>query len=107
MIWSSRLFMTKGGGGTPAPWEPIQNLIIEGPYRYFRNPMLAGVILFLIAQALIFQSVPIFLWALGFAALNTVYFAFYEEPQLEKRYGKPYAEYKENVPRWLPRLSPY
>ncbi len=107
MIWTMRLFMTKGGGGTPAPWEPIKNLIIEGPYRYLRNPMLSGVILFLIAEALILQSVPVLLWALFFLALNTVYFALSEEPQLEKRYGTPYVEYKKNVPRWLPRLSPY
>ena len=107
MIWSSRLFVTRGGGGTPAPWEPISNLIILGPYRYLRNPMLSGVIFFLIAEAFIFQSWPIFLWAVFFFALNTVYFAKFEEPQLERRYGAPYVEYKRNVPRWLPRTSAY
>ena len=41
-----RLFIQNGGGGTPAPWDPVQNLIIKGPYRYVRNPMLIGVIFF-------------------------------------------------------------
>lgn len=31
MVWTMRLFATRGGGGTPAPWEPIRNLIILGP----------------------------------------------------------------------------
>ncbi len=107
MIWSMRLFMTKGGGGTPAPWEPINNLIILGPYQYVRNPMLSGVIFFLIAEAFFFQSWPIFGWAVFFFVLNTVYFARFEEPQLEQRYGAPYVQYKQNVPRWLPRTTAY
>jgi protein-S-isoprenylcysteine O-methyltransferase Ste14 len=105
--WTMQLFQQKGGGGTPAPWEPVKNLIIAGPYRYVRNPMLLGVILLLIAEALWLQSLPILLWMIAFVVLNTVYFALSEEPQLEKRFGKAYTDYKTNVPRWLPRLSPY
>jgi protein-S-isoprenylcysteine O-methyltransferase Ste14 len=107
MIWTMRLFTLKGGGGTPAPWQPISNFIVLGPYRHVRNPMLTGVILFLIAEAILFRSVPIFLWALFFFVLNTVYFALSEEPQLEKRFGRAYTEYKREVPRWIPRLTPY
>jgi len=107
MCWTMKLFTTKGGGGTPAPWQPIKNLIIEGPYRYVRNPMLVGVNLFLTAEAILLQSIPILLWMIAFVALNTVYFALSEEHELEKRFGKPYADYKQNVPRWIPRLSPY
>ena len=56
MIWTVTLFATKGGGGTPAPWEPIRNFIVVGPYRYVRNPMLLGVNLFLFAEAALLQS---------------------------------------------------
>jgi len=107
MIWTMRLFTLKGGGGTPAPWEPIRNFIVLGPYRYVRNPMLTGVILFLIAEAILFRSIPVFLWALFFFVLNTIYFVLSEEPQLEKRFGRAYTEYKHDVPRWIPRLTPY
>ena len=106
MIWTMRLFVIYGGGGTPAPWEPIRKFIVRGPYRYVRNPMLIGVILMLVAETLLLQSIPIFLWMVAFVLLNTIYFAFSEEPQLEKRYGEAYRDYKHNVPRWLPRLSP-
>jgi hypothetical protein len=37
MVWTMRLFATKGGGGTPAPWQPVENFIVLGPYRHVRN----------------------------------------------------------------------
>jgi protein-S-isoprenylcysteine O-methyltransferase Ste14 len=107
MVWTMRLFATKGGGGTPAPWQPIRNFIVAGPYRHVRNPMLIGVNLFLVAQAFLLQSWPLFIWMAAFVLINTVYFALSEEPQLQKRFGEAYADYKRNVPRWLPRLTPW
>lgn len=107
MVWTMRLFAEKGGGGTPAPWEPIRNLIVQGPYRYMRNPMLTGVILTLAAEAVLLWSLPIGLWMLLFFVANTAYFALFEEPGLEKRFGDPYRAYKAEVPRWLPRRTPY
>jgi protein-S-isoprenylcysteine O-methyltransferase Ste14 len=107
MAWTMRLFAVDGGGGTPAPWEPIRNFIVLGPYRFVRNPMLIGVNLFLVAEALLLRSIPIFLWMIAFAILNTIYFALSEEPQLEKRFGDAYKDYEHNVPRWIPRFSPY
>lgn len=107
MVWTMRLFAVNGGGGTPAPWEPIKNFIALGPYRYVRNPMLIGVNLFLIAEAIVLHSIPIFGWMVAFVIVNTIYFMRSEEPQLEIRFGQAYATYKRNVPRWLPRLTPY
>ena len=107
MVWTMRLFATKGGGGTPAPWQPVKNFIVAGPYLYVRNPMLIGVNLFLTAEALLLHSWPIFIWMVAFVVINTAYFAFSEEPQLQKRFGGAYADYKRNVPRWLPRLTPW
>jgi protein-S-isoprenylcysteine O-methyltransferase Ste14 len=107
MAWTVRLYAIQGGGGTPAPWQPIRNFIVLGPYRHVRNPMLIGVILFLIAEAVLLQSIPIFLWMVAFVIINNFYFAFFEEPQLEKRFGQAYLDYNRNVPRWIPRLSPY
>ncbi len=106
-IWTVRLFAVAGGGGTPAPWEPIKNFLILGPYRYMRNPMLTGASLILVAEALLLRSTPVLLWMIAFVVLNTIYFAIWEEPQLEKRFGDAYREYKRDVPRWIPRSSPY
>ena len=92
------------GNGTPAPWDPPQNLIIRGPYRHVRNPMISGVVFLLIAEALCFRSIPIGVWAAVFFLGNSIYFPMVEEKGLEKRFGDTYLRYKANVPRWIPRL---
>ena len=51
VIWTMRLFAAVGKG-TPAPWDPIDKLIVTGPYAYVRNPMLSGVFCILFAEAL-------------------------------------------------------
>ena len=107
MVWAMRLFISEGGGGTPAPWQPVKNFIVRGPYRYVRNPMLIGVSLVLSAEAILLQSFPILVWMIVFIIINTFYFAYSEEPELEKRFGQSYVNYKRKVPRWIPRLTPY
>jgi protein-S-isoprenylcysteine O-methyltransferase Ste14 len=107
MIWSVRVYRTHGGDGTPAPWDPIENFVATGPYLYVRNPMLIGVILFQGAEAALLQSWPVFIWMLVFIVMNMIYFPLSEEPGLEKRFGETYRDYKLNVPRWIPRLTPW
>ncbi len=92
------------GEGTLAPWDPPRNLVVEGPYRYVRNPMISGVILTLFAEALLLRSVPHTIWALAFLGLNLVYLPLLEEPQLEARFGEAYRRYKMHVPGLIPRL---
>jgi protein-S-isoprenylcysteine O-methyltransferase Ste14 len=104
--WSITLFV-QVGEGTPAPWEPPQKLVIRGPYRYVRNPMISGALFILLAEALLFRSWPIATWMAIFFALNTAYFSLSEEKGLEKRFGDDYRAYKAQVPRWIPRLRPW
>ena len=107
MRWSVSIYRTEGGDGPPAPWDPISNFVASGPYQYVRNPMLIGVILFQGAEAAYLQSWPVFIWMLVFIITNMFYFPLSEEPGLEKRFGETYVRYKENVPRWIPRLTPW
>ncbi len=95
------------GNGTPAPWDPPKKLVIRGPYRHVRNPMITGALLILLAEALLFQSWPLSVWMAVFFIGNTVYFRFIEEKGLEKRFGDDYRKYKARVPRWVPRLQPW
>jgi protein-S-isoprenylcysteine O-methyltransferase Ste14 len=95
------------GQGTLAPWEPTQKLIIEGPYRYCRNPMISGVFFMITGEGLMLFSSTILAWAVGFFIINTVYFIFVEERSMMQRFGSDYLKYKKNVPRWLPRLRPF
>jgi protein-S-isoprenylcysteine O-methyltransferase Ste14 len=91
------------GKGTLAPWTPTKYLVIKGPYGYLRNPMISGVVCLLLAESFFFQSAYIFLWAVSFFLINHIYFIFFEERILGKKFGENYLEYKKNVPRWLPK----
>jgi protein-S-isoprenylcysteine O-methyltransferase Ste14 len=106
-VISARFFAKKGDGGTPAPWDPINNLIISGPYRYVRNPMLIGVNIVLFSESLFFKSFPLFIYSCLFFLGNIIYFRTSEEPTLIQRYGSEYRAYLEHVPRWIPRIKPY
>ena len=106
LVATSRLFVVQGKG-TPAPWDPPKNLVVAGPYCYVRNPMLAGVVLFLAAEALMLRSWLIAAWTCVFFAMATTFFLISEEPGLVRRFGEAYRTYKANVPRWLHRLSPW
>ena len=101
-----RLFITVGKG-TLAPWEPPQKLVVEGIYRYVRNPMISGVLVVLLGEAILFGSIAVFIWCVLFFVENSLYFKLVEEPGLVKRFGRDYIEYRRNVPGWLPRFTPW
>ena len=75
-----------------------------GPYRYVRNPMISGVAVMLLGEALFHGSWVIGIWFGVFVYINHVYCILSEEPGLEKRFGESYRAYKKEVPRWIPRL---
>jgi protein-S-isoprenylcysteine O-methyltransferase Ste14 len=105
-IWTCRLFVTVGQG-TPAPWDPPNKLVVHGPYRHVRNPMITSVLLMLAGEAVFFRSWVLAGWLLVFFLANAIYFPLSEEKALERRFGDQYRLYKANVPRWLPRLRPW
>lgn len=95
------------GRGTLAPWDPPKELVVRGMYSYVRNPMISGVLIIILGESLVFNSDGIFYWCIIFFIINMFNFVFIEEPRLAKRFGNRYTIYKENVPRWIPRSSPW
>ena len=106
MVATIRLFVTVGKG-TLAPWEPTQRLVVQGVYRHVRNPMISGVILVLLGESVLTASLPLFCWFLVVVVVNAIYIPLSEEPGLVKRFGEEYLTYKRNVPRWVPRWTPW
>lgn len=93
------------GKGTLAPWDPTRKLVIRGPYRHMRNPMISGVLAVLLGESLFFASLSL-LGFFGFATLlNMIYIPLSEEPGLIKRYGQEYLTYCQHVRRWIPRIK--
>ena len=105
-VYTVFLFKTLGNG-TLAPWEPTKKLIVEGPYRYCRNPMITGVFSMILGEGLMLYSANILAWAVAFFIINTLYFIFVEERSMMQRFGSDYLKYKKNVPRWGLRLTPF
>lgn len=100
-VWTMLLFH-KIGKGTLAPWAATTHLVVEGPFKYTRNPMIIGVLAILTAEALILNTIYVFYWMVIFFLINCIYFKLFEEKQLEKKFGEEYLTYKKNVPMWLP-----
>jgi protein-S-isoprenylcysteine O-methyltransferase Ste14 len=106
LVGTIKLFAS-AGGGTLAPWDPTNRLVVRGPYRYARNPMISGVLFIVLGEAALAASVPLLVWFGAVLAVNAVYLPFVEERGLSRRFGDDYEAYKANVPRWLPRIRPW
>jgi protein-S-isoprenylcysteine O-methyltransferase Ste14 len=103
--WSLYYFWSRGRG-TLAPWDPPRAFVVDGPYRYVRNPMISGVLFILIGEAGVLRSASHLAWAAVFSLINAIYIPLFEEPMLEARFGDPYRHYTRTVRRFLPRLRP-
>jgi|HubBroStandDraft_5_1064220.scaffolds.fasta_scaffold00248_9 protein-S-isoprenylcysteine O-methyltransferase Ste14 len=95
------------GVGTPAPVFPTKHLVVKGFYRFVRNPMYAAVVAVILGQALLFGDVRVFEYALFAWLVAHLFVLTYEEPTLRKTFGAKYESFRANVPRWIPRLTPW
>ena len=94
------------GKGTPILFTPTKELIVTGLYRFVRNPFYIAAVLFVAGEAILFQSLGIFIYCL------IMFGHFYvlvpmEEALLAEKFGVTYKQYCKSVPRWIPRLTPY
>ena len=95
----------KIGRGTPVPAAPTMKLIKEGPYRYSRNPMALGTIIYYFGLSLILNSPSMIILVILFMLLLLSYIKLWEEKELEARFGDEYLEYKRTTPFLIPLLS--
>ena len=102
-VFSAVAWQLIRGKGTPVPIVPTKHFLQNGPYRYVRNPMMLGFFLYLFGWVFLFNCLA----ALGAAALMVVLLLmeikFIEEPELTKRFGDAYREYKKVTPFIFPK----
>lgn len=91
------------GKGTPAPFDAPRRLVIQGPYRFVRNPMYIGAGLAMAGAALFYQSLALFGYIAVFFLVSHLFVALYEEPTLRRTFGNDYKAYCDKVGRWWPR----
>ena len=102
--WSVLQFLK--AKGTPVPVSPPPELVDAGPYAYTRNPMLSGIFSLLFGLGFSVGSPSlVFVFAPLFVVGSILEFKLIEEPELEKRLGEAYREYKRKTPMLIPKLS--
>jgi protein-S-isoprenylcysteine O-methyltransferase Ste14 len=92
------------GRGTLAPVDPPQRLVVQGLYRFVRNPMYVSVTTILVGELLIAQTTALLLYCAGWFVAVNLFVIGYEEPVLRHKFGASYERYTESVGRWIPRL---
>lgn len=103
--WSAFHFLKVKG--TPVPFNPPPKVVHTGPYRHVRNPMLTGVFMFLLGLGLGLNSVSLVLFFTPlYVLLNVWELKHIEEPELIKRLGDEYLEYRRKTPMFFPRRRP-
>ena len=95
------------GAGTPAPVFPTRHLVVTGPYCYVRNPMYVALVSTILGQGLILGSVTLLEYSGLVWVLFHVFVLAYEEPTLRASFGSEYKLFCTEVPRWIPRFTPW
>jgi protein-S-isoprenylcysteine O-methyltransferase Ste14 len=106
MIWTWCIVWFSKAKGTPVPFNPPRELVTEGPYAWSRNPMLTGVFACMFGVGFLLHSVSmVLIWTPAFVLFNVLEVKLIEEPELERRFGESYHEYRRRVPMFGLRLS--
>ncbi len=92
------------GRGTPVPLMATQQLILQKPYSYCRNPMALGTIVAGIGFAFVLGSLSAFILVVMLTILLLLYIKLAEEKEMELRFGEFYLNYKRTTPFIIPRL---
>src|SRR6266446_4235849 len=95
------------GLGTPAPVFPTRHLVVSGLYRYVRNPIYVAVVVAILGQGLILGNVALLAYGGLVWLLFHVFVLVYEEPTLGTTFDAEYQSFCAEVPRWIPRFTPW
>ncbi|MEM1159587.1 MAG: isoprenylcysteine carboxylmethyltransferase family protein, partial [Pseudomonadota bacterium] len=97
----SGIYSFKKAGTHVEPFKPSLVLVRDGPYRFTRNPMYAGLILMLAGLALIFSiDYALFMVPALWLVLHHGV-VLREEAYLTEKFGEPYANYLSQTRRWI------
>jgi len=85
----------------PLKPQKASHLVTSGIYRFTRNPMYVGLMLWLVALAVYLNNPLCLIWPLVFSAYITRFQILPEEKFLKELFGEEYLAYLQSTPRWL------
>ena len=101
VVGASAMVTMRRAGESPNPTEPTRTLVVNGPFRFTRNPLYLALTLIYAGIALAFSS----LWALALLVVVLLIMdrsvIASEEQYLQGQFGDSYLQYKARVRRWL------
>lgn len=99
MLWAWGLFKRVK---TPLPSnEKPSAFVVDGPYRFTRNPMYLGMAAILTGSAIAMATLPGFIAAVAFFMIMNYWIIPLEERSMEATFRKQYVDYRKRVRRWL------
>ncbi len=104
LVISNKLLRALGNGANA--FRLTKKIVENDVYKTTRNPMSLGFYLFALAFGLIWGSTLITLGVLfGLIPAHIFFLKYFEELELELRFGEPYKEYKQKTPFLIPKFS--
>lgn len=86
---------------SPIPWKDPPKLVVDGPFRFSRNPLYVSLAVMYIGISVAANSIwPLILLPLAIVIVDRRVIVA-EEKLLEKKFGENYRNYKSRVRRWL------
>jgi protein-S-isoprenylcysteine O-methyltransferase Ste14 len=79
-----------------------KNLVVSGPYKYTRNPMLFGTLLIYLAFALFINSITSVVLVVAIFVFMLTVVVKMEEKRLFEDFGNQYEEYRKTVSMFIP-----
>ena|SRR3990172_3876957 len=101
---SNKLLRSLGSGANA--FRLTKRIVEKDVYQYTRNPMSLGYYLFALSVGFISGSTLLTLYILfGLIPAHVSFLKFFEELELELRFGESYKQYKEKVPFLIPKFT--
>jgi len=107
LLWSN-LYLFQIGKGGPAEGMGVaisprtKKLVISGPYRYCRNPMVFGALTSYLALVIYLNSISGLITLIFLMCGAMIYLKYSEERRLLRDFGSEYIEYRKKVPMIIP-----
>lgn len=99
VMWA--FYIMKSHRIIPSSWQKPKTLVTTGPFRFSRNPIYLGMVIFLLGLTIYLGNItaiiaPIFMFIILDAQIIPI-----EEKLLEKGFKKLYVNYKKRVRKWI------
>jgi len=98
-VWSMLPFLA--AKTSMLPWTSDSKLLTDGPYRFSRNPMYAGMALIYSSVGVLLGSGLVIVLLVPLVVIMNRYVIAGEEAYLTREFGDEYKTYQQKVRRWL------